>query len=58
MVSINEDIIPNPPFQFLGPSLVILSVSINVGFGDTRQVSLIGYYRVCYDNRNERVMKI
>ena len=36
MVSIKAEIISKPPFQFSGPSLVILSVSINVGFGDTR----------------------
>ena len=36
MVSIKEDIIPNPPFQFSGPLLVILSVYSNIDFGDTR----------------------
>ena len=36
MVSIKEDIIPNPIFQSSGTLLVILSVSRNVGFGDTR----------------------
>ena len=50
MVSIKEDIITNPPFQFSGPSLGILSVSRNVGFGDTRQVSSIGHYPMCSEN--------
>ena len=36
MVSIKEEIIPNLPFQFPGPLLVILSVSGNVDFGDAR----------------------
>ena len=42
IVSIKEVIIPNPPFQYPGPFLVILSVSRNVVFGDNREVSLIG----------------
>ena len=29
MVSIKEDVVPNPSFQFSGPLLVILSVSEN-----------------------------
>ena len=37
-----EEIIPNPKFQYSGPLLVILSVSRNVDFGDTREVLLIG----------------
>ena len=41
MVSIREEIIPNPPFQSPGKLLVILSVSSNMDFGDTREVSLI-----------------
>ena len=36
MVSIKEEIIPNPPFQSSGPSFVILSIYRNMGFGDTR----------------------
>ena len=36
MVSIKEELIPNPPFQYSGPLLVILSVSSNVYFGATR----------------------
>ena len=36
MVSIKEEIIQNNPSQISGPSLVILSVYRNVGFGDTR----------------------
>ena len=36
MVSIKEDIIPNIPFQYSGTLLVILSVSRNMDFGDTR----------------------
>ena len=39
MVSTKEDIIKNPPFQSSGTLLVIWSISRNVGFGDTRQVS-------------------
>ena len=42
MVSIREDIITNLPFQSSGPLLVILRVSINVDFGGSREVSLIG----------------
>ena len=38
MVSIREDIIPNPPFQSSGQLLVILSVSGNMDFGDTKKV--------------------
>ena len=38
MISRKEYIIPNPPFQSSGLLLVILSVSINVDFGDTREV--------------------
>ena len=53
MVSTKEEIIPNPPFQFSGPLLALLSVSSNVDFGDTRQVSLIGSYHTCYENINE-----
>ena len=52
MVSIKEDITPNPPFQFSGPFLVILSVSRNVDFVDTRKVSLIGSYYMCSYNIN------
>ena len=44
MVSIKEEINQNPPLEYSGPLLVILSVSGNVDFGDTRQVSLLGYY--------------
>ena len=58
MVSIKEDITPNPPFQSSELLLVILRVSSNVDFGDTRQDSLIGSYRMCSENRNECVMKI
>ena len=58
IVFINEDITPNPPFQFSGPLLVILSVSSNVYFGDTRPVSLIGSYCICSDNINECVLTI
>ena len=36
MVYIKEEIIPDPPFQYSGPLLVILSVSIYVGFDYTR----------------------
>ena len=57
-MSIKEDTIPNPLFQFSGPLLVILSVYINVDFGDTRPVSLIGYYLIWYDNRTEYVLTI
>ena len=42
MVSIREYIIPNMPFQYSGPLLVIVSISRNVDFGDTREVSSIG----------------
>ena len=52
MVFIKEEVTTNPPFQFSGPLLVILRVSVNVDFGDTRKVLLIVSYRVCYDNRN------
>ena len=38
MVSIKEEIIQNPPFQFSGPVLVILIVSTNMYFGDTSEV--------------------
>ena len=58
MVSIKEDITPNPPFQFSGPLLVILRVSSNMDSGDTRQVLLIGSYHMCYENINVRVVKI
>ena len=43
MVSFKKEIIPNIPFQFPGPLLFILSVYSNLDFGDTRQVSSIGY---------------
>ena len=36
MFFIKEEIIPNPPFQFSGSILVIISVSRNVDFRDTR----------------------
>ena len=42
MVSTKEDIVPSPPFQYSGPLLVILSVSRNVDFGDTREFLLTG----------------
>ena len=58
MVSIKEEITPNLPFKCSGPLLILLIVFCNVGFCDTGQVLLISSYRVCYDNRNERVMKI
>ena len=58
MVSIKEDIIPNPPFQFSGPLLVILSVFFNVDFGDTRQVLLIFPYRMCSKYINLCVLAI
>ena len=35
IVSIKEEIVPNPPFKFSVPMLVILIVSGNVYFGDT-----------------------
>ena len=57
MVSIKEDITPNPPFQSSELLLVILRVSSNVDFGDTRQDSLIGSYRMCSENRNKCVLK-
>ena len=46
------------PFRFSGPSLVLLSVSRNVGFGGTMKVLLIGPYHTCSDNFNDRVMTI
>ena len=58
MVSIKEEIIQNPPFQFPGPSFVVINVTRNVGFGDTRSVLLIGPYHMCSYNRDERVLKI
>ena len=58
IVSIKEEIIPNPPFQFSGTSLVILSFSRNVVFGDTRQVLLIGSYFMCSKILNECVLAI
>ena len=42
MVSIQEYVITNPYFQYSGPLLVVLRVSCNVDFGDTREVLLIG----------------
>ena len=39
MVSNREDIIPNTQFQSSGPLLLILSVSGNVHFVNTREVS-------------------
>ena len=38
MVSIREEIIPNPIFQHSGPLLVILTISTNMFFGDTGEV--------------------
>ena len=58
MVSIKEDITPNPPFHFSWPLLVILSISRNVAFGDISQVLLIGSYRMCSNNRNKFVLTI
>ena len=57
MLYIREEIIPNPPFQSSGSLLVILSVSRNIYFGDTGEVSLIGPKCMCYDNMNECVLK-
>ena len=42
MLSIREEITPNPTFQYSGPLFVILGITRNVDFGDTREVSLIG----------------
>ena len=42
MVPIREEIIKNTSFKYSGLLLVILSVSRNVDFCDTREVSLIG----------------
>ena len=42
MVSIREEIIPNPLFWSSGLFLYILSVYRNVDSGDTGEVSLIG----------------
>ena len=58
IVSIKEDITPNPPFKISGPLLVILSISRNVAFGGISQVSLIGSYRMCSDNLNACVLTI
>ena len=58
MVSIKEEIIPNTPFQFSGTLLVVLSVSRNVYFGYTRQVSLISSYCMCSNDINKCVLKI
>ena len=30
----------------------------NLDFGNTREVALIGSYRMCYEGRKERVLKI
>ena len=58
VVSIKEEIPQNPPFQSSGPLLLVLNVSRNIDFCDTREVSLIGSYCMCYFNRNECVLKI
>ena len=58
MVSIKEEIIPNSPFHYSGPLLVILSVSSNMDFGDTREVSLSGPYRMLSEDRKECVLTI
>ena len=58
MVYIVEEIIPNPPFQSPGQLLVILSVSSNMDFGDTREVSLIDTQCISSDNSSECLMKI
>ena len=41
ILSIWEETISNSSVQSLGPFLVMLSISDNVNFGDTREVSLI-----------------
>ena len=66
ILSIKCYIIPNPPFQSPGQLLVMLSVSSNVDFGDTRKVSLIGtfidmnvswqYKYLCSENRTEQTI--
>ena len=58
MVSIKDEIIPNPPFQYSRLLLVILSVWRNLDFGDNREVLLIDPYFMCYDNRNGYFMII
>ena len=42
MISIMEEIIKKSPFKSSGKLLVILSISSNVDFGDTKEVLLIG----------------
>ena len=58
MVSIKEEIVPIPPFQSSGTLLVILSVSSNVGFGDTSELLLIGPYSMCSGDKNKCALKI
>ena len=58
MVSIKKEIIPNLPFRFSGPLLVILNVYCHVYYGDTRWVLIIVYYCMCSDNKNEFVLTI
>ena len=53
-----KDIIPNQPLHFQRSLLVLLSVSSNMDFGDTWEVSLTGTYFMYLKNMNVCVLTI
>ena len=53
LMYIKEYIIPNPKFQSSGALLVILSISRNMNYSDTREVSFIVNYHIYPKYRHE-----